>query len=174
MRHLRLSSIAYCRTGDRDPVDPALAEIGLDDLGVADDVVRLAGGDQPAMVEHGEMIDQLHHRLHRVLDDQDGDAVVAQLPDHAEDVVEIVMAEPGQGLVEQDQPGLRRQRAGQFHQPQLARRQPAGDRAGAGAEPDPVERGRRHLPRRRVVRAPTKAPTTTFSSTVMRGKARTT
>ena len=84
------------------------------------------------MVEHGEMIDQLHHRLHRVLDDQDGDAVGAQLPDHTENAVEIVVPEPGQGLVEQHQPRMRHQRAGQLHQPQFARRQPAGERVGAG------------------------------------------
>ena len=38
-------------------------------------VVGRALGDQPAVVEHGEMVDQLHHRLHRVLDDQHCHAV---------------------------------------------------------------------------------------------------
>ena len=32
-------------------------------------LVNKGGGDQPAVVEHGEMVDQLHHRVHRVLDD---------------------------------------------------------------------------------------------------------
>src|SRR5579884_4461089 len=88
---------------ERDMVEPALAEIGLDDARVAHDLVGLARGDQPAVVEHGEMVDQMHHRLHRVLDDQHRGAVVAHLADHREDAVEVVVAEPGQGLVEQHQ-----------------------------------------------------------------------
>src|SRR5204862_4212209 len=103
--------------GDRHPVDPLLAEIGFDDAGIADDVIRFAGGDQPAVIEHGEMIDQLHHRLHRMLDDQHGNPVRPQLPDHRQNTIELIMCEPGQRLVEQHQPGVRDQGARQLHQP---------------------------------------------------------
>src|SRR6516162_7787897 len=120
-------------------LSPFLTKVSLDHLAVADDRLWCAARDQPAVVEHIEMIDQLVHRLHRVLDDQDGDALRANLADGAEDAVEIVVAEPGEGLVEQDQSRLRRQCAGELHQPQLAAGQPAGERICAGAEPDPVE-----------------------------------
>ncbi len=97
------------------------------------------------------MVDQVHHRLHRVLDDQHGDAVGAELADRAEDAVEIVVTEPGQRLVEQHQPRMRRQGASQLHQAKFARREAAGDRLGPGAEPDPVERGQRHVARGGIV-----------------------
>src|SRR6516225_1673325 len=132
-------------------LSPFLTKVSLDHFAVADDCLGCAAGDQPAVVEHIEMIDQLNHRLHRVLDNHDGDALRANLPDGAEDAVEIVMAEPGEGLVEQDQSRLRRQRAGELHQPELPVCQPAGQRVGAGAEPVSVESRRRHIPRRGVV-----------------------
>src|SRR3981189_2775010 len=75
--------------GDRHPVDPFLAEIGFNEARVAHDVVGLAGGDQPAVIEHGEMIDQLHHRLHRVLDDPHRNTVRAQLPDPRQNTTEV-------------------------------------------------------------------------------------
>src|SRR5437762_8940981 len=62
--------LLFC--GDRDAVTPLLAEIGFDDAGIAHDVLRSAGSDQAAMIEHREVIDQLYHGMHRVLDDQDG------------------------------------------------------------------------------------------------------
>src|SRR6516165_6954457 len=132
-------------------LSPFLTKVSLDHLAVADDRLWCAARDQPAVVEHIEMIDQLVHRLHRVLDDQDGDALRANLADGAEDAVEIVVAEPGEGLVEQDQSRLRRQRASQLHQPQLAVGQPAGQRIRAATEPDPVESRRRHMPCRSIV-----------------------
>src|SRR6516164_8396288 len=92
------------------------------------------------------MVDQLNHRLHRVLDDKNCDAIRANLANCAQDAFEILVAEPGKGLVEQDQSRLRSQSAGELHQPQLAICQPASERIGAGAEPDPVESGPCHLP----------------------------
>src|SRR3982074_2517813 len=51
--------------GDRHPVDPFLAEIGFNDARIAHDVVGPAGGAQPAVIEHGAMIDHLHPALRR-------------------------------------------------------------------------------------------------------------
>src|SRR6516162_1812861 len=42
--------------------------------------------------------------------------------------------------------GCESESAGELHQPQLAICQPASERIGAGAEPDPVESGPCHLP----------------------------
>ena len=52
-----------------DALAPFLAEIGFDHPRVTDDSIRLAAGNHPPVIEHVEMIDQPHHRLHRVLDD---------------------------------------------------------------------------------------------------------
>jgi hypothetical protein len=46
----------------------------------------VALGDQPAVIEDAEAIDELDHRLHRVLDYQHRHAFTLNLPDHAEDV----------------------------------------------------------------------------------------
>ena len=72
------------------------------------------------------MIDQLNHRLHRVLDYQDCNTLRTNLTYGIENAIEIVVAKPGKSLVEQDQPRLRRQRPGELHQPQFAICQPAG------------------------------------------------
>jgi hypothetical protein len=97
------------------------------------------------MIEHREVIDQLYHGMHRVLDDQDGNTFGAQLPDDAENPAEIVVAEAGECLVEQHQARMRHERARQFHQAQFPRRQPPGDLFRLVDEPDPVERRQRHL-----------------------------
>src|SRR5437764_11551649 len=135
--------LLFC--GDRDAVTPLLAEIGFDDAGIAHDVLRPAASDQAAMIEHREVIDQLYHGMHRVLDDQDGNALGAQLPDDPEDASEIVMPEPGECLVEQHQAGMRHECARQFHQAQFPRRQPSGDLFGLIDESDPVERRQGHV-----------------------------
>src|SRR6516162_5771443 len=67
------SALLFRRDGNL--LRPFLAEVSLDDFAVADDRLGRAAGDQPAMVEHIEMIDQLNHSLHRVLDDDDRDAL---------------------------------------------------------------------------------------------------
>src|SRR5690349_6363634 len=81
-----------------DPVRPSPAEIGLDDAAAADDVVGPPGGDQASMVENTELVDEPHHRLHRMFDDQYRHPLVADLADDAEDAGQIVVTEPRQGL----------------------------------------------------------------------------
>ena len=49
----------------------ALAEVGLDDLGVALDLGGQALGDQLAEVEHVDAVGEVHDDLHVVLDEQD-------------------------------------------------------------------------------------------------------
>src|SRR5260370_29795226 len=73
---------------------PFLAEIGLDDAGVAGDGFRLALDDDGAMVENEETVDQANHRLHRVLDDGDRHAVPRQPLNPANNLVPLVIAEP--------------------------------------------------------------------------------
>ena len=49
-----------------------LAEIGLAHLGIGADRLRRAGGDDAAVDQHGDAVGEREHRLHVVLDQQDG------------------------------------------------------------------------------------------------------
>src|SRR6516162_2272513 len=88
---------------------PFLTKVSLDHFAIANYRLGCAADDQSAVVEHVKMIDQLDHRLHRVFDDKDGDPLRANLANGPEDAVEIVVAEPGKGLVEEEQSRLWRQ-----------------------------------------------------------------
>ena len=57
------------------------------------------------MIQHREMIDQLHHCMHRVLDDDDRDAVAIDLADDRNDVLERVVGEAGERPREFVSPG---------------------------------------------------------------------
>lgn len=57
---------------------------------------------------------QVHDRLHDMLDHEDGDAVVADRPDHRNDVADLGRVEPGQHFVEKQKLRLGRQRARQL------------------------------------------------------------
>src|SRR5690606_23616214 len=88
------SSYATCRSRISSILQPLPAEIGLDDSGVARDRVGLAVGQHGAVVEHGEALDEAHHRLHRVLDDHDGDAELGQPTDQLDQLAHLVVREP--------------------------------------------------------------------------------
>ena len=91
-----------------------MAEIGLDDGGVGRHLRRRAGGDDAAFRQHEDVLGETHHRLHHVLDHQDGDAAVAQAADHRHDVADLRRVQAGQHLVEQQQLRLGRQRPRQL------------------------------------------------------------
>ncbi len=98
----------------RHPGGCALAEIGLDDAGIAGNRLRRAFGDDAALRQHEDMPGQAHHRLHDVLDHDDGDAAIADGEDHRHHIANLGRVEPRQHLVEQEQPRLDRQRAGKL------------------------------------------------------------
>src|SRR5205809_6041193 len=54
---------------------PALAHIGIDHGGILRDVRGLPLGQHGTLVEHDEAMDQPHHGLHGVFDDDDRDAL---------------------------------------------------------------------------------------------------
>src|SRR5215472_13341795 len=66
-------ALSFCRHGNL--LRPFLAKVSLDHFVIAKHCFWYTAGDQSAVVEHIKMIDQLHHRLHRVFDDQDGDTL---------------------------------------------------------------------------------------------------
>jgi len=94
-----LKALSFRRLGNL--LSPFLTKVSLDYFVVTDHRLGRTACDQSSVVEHVKMVNQLNHRLHRVLDDQDGHALRANLMNGAEDAVEIVVAEPGEGLVEQ-------------------------------------------------------------------------
>src|SRR5580704_5009788 len=100
-----LKALSFRRLGNL--LSPFLTKVGLDHFVVTDHRLGRAAGDQSSVVEHVKMVDQLDHRVHRVLDDQNCDAIRANLANCAQDAFEILAAEPGKGLVEQDQSRLR-------------------------------------------------------------------
>ena len=100
-----------------------------------------AGGpsrDDPALRQHTDVLAQAHHRLHHVLDHQDRDAARRGCARTTGiDVADLGRVQAGQHLVEQQQPRLGRERAGEL-QP-LA----AGDRQARGRLVELGGRGRR-------------------------------
>ena len=99
------------------------------------------------MVEDHEAVGEAHHRVHGVLDDHDGQAVVAKLAHHREQVLRLRLSEAGQRLVEQEELRPRRQRPRQLHEPELDIGQPARDRLGVAREADPLQGRPRQLQR---------------------------
>ena len=67
----------------------AHAEVGLDDGLVLLDVVGLAVGDALAVVEHGDPVAEAHDQLDVVLDEQHGDAGVADAADAVDQVLAL-------------------------------------------------------------------------------------
>ena len=71
------------------------------------------------MVEHEEAVDQPHHEVHGVLDDDDGLVLRRQAAQHREHLFRLGLAEAGERLVEQQQARLPGERARELHQAQL-------------------------------------------------------
>ena len=91
----------------------AAAEIGLDHRVVAHHGFRRAAGDDVALVEHQHALGQRHDHFHDVLDDDDGDAHVRECArTSAIAACNSVGGQAGERLVEQHQPRLGREHAG--------------------------------------------------------------
>ena len=98
---------------------PAFPEVSVDHCGVLGYVARLPFGQNRAPVQHQKAIDQSHHCLHRVFNDDYGDAFSGQFTHQGQDFFDSAAAQPGQGLVEQQQSRFSRQGAGQLQQTHL-------------------------------------------------------
>ena len=93
----------------------AVAQIGLDRRArSAATCAAMPSRDDAAFGQHEDVLGETHHRLHDMLDHQDGDAAVAEGPDHRHDVANLGRIEPGHHFVEQQQLRLGRQRAGEL------------------------------------------------------------
>src|ERR1700730_13260034 len=77
---------------------PFLAEVGLDDARVVDDLAPLADRQYPTVVEHDEALGEPHHGAHRMLDNHDSDAPGGERADHREQVLDLLAGETGERL----------------------------------------------------------------------------
>ena len=86
---------------------------------------RQAFGDLLAEVEHGDRVGDRHHDIHVVLDQDDGDAVLADLADDRHQFLDVGRGQAGSRLVEQQQLGIQAERAADFQHPLFPVRQVA-------------------------------------------------
>src|SRR5690606_21422569 len=101
---------------------PFFAQVGFDDTGVLRNGLRISNGQHFAVVQHDKLVNQPDHRLHGVLDDDDGHALRGQFAYGAHHIIDFALPQAGESFVQQQQFGLPGHGAGQFHQAQLARR----------------------------------------------------
>src|SRR6202165_2324754 len=80
---------------------PALSQISLDHRRQIDDLLRLAARQHFAVIEHQQAVGQANHRMHRMLDDDDRDALPPNRLDRTQHVLDLARAETGEDLVEQ-------------------------------------------------------------------------
>ena len=116
------------------------AEIGGDHLGVVAHRVGRAVGDLDAVVEHDDVVGNLHHHRHVVLDQQDRDVVF--VADGEQELVELgalARIEAGGRLVEAEQHRIGAHGAGDLEPALRAVGQLAGRIVGALDQADAVE-----------------------------------
>ena len=95
-------------------------QIGGDDGGVFADRRGRPFGDLPAEIQHRDGVRGVHHQLHVVLDQQHRGAALGDGADRRRQALGFVRRQSRRGLVEQQQPGLRGERASDFQEPLLA------------------------------------------------------
>src|SRR5205823_1259135 len=81
-------------------------EIGGDHRGVVAYDGRRPFGDDLALCQHVEAVDERRHHRDVVVDDDEGRAqVIAYLADHGNEGLDLALRDPGHGLVEQQDIG---------------------------------------------------------------------
>jgi len=86
-----------------------------------------AGCDEPPGLEHISAGGERERAPRVLLDEQDRDAVLVDAPNHPEDLAREDRRQPERGLVEEQQPRPRHQRAADREHLLLAAREGAGD-----------------------------------------------
>src|SRR5579864_1680189 len=113
------------------------ADIGLDDAGMARDLLRRADGDDLAEIHGDHAIDELHELTQTMLDDEDGEALpIVKVANERRQRLDLAGAETGEGLIEEQELGPRHQGARDLEPAQIAIRQRVDEKIGLGAEPD--------------------------------------
>ena len=82
------------------------AEVGGADFGALLDLRRRALGQEGAELHHDQVIADVHHQVHVVLDQQNAHALGAQLAQHAGQGQFFLVTQAGCRLVQQQQGGV--------------------------------------------------------------------
>ena len=131
-----------------DELVAARADVDGDDAGALEQRIGRAGHDEPAGVDHHDVVAHLLHVVEQVRGHQHRDAERAEAGDEREHLLAAERVEAGGRLVEQHQLGIADERLGELRALAHAGREPA-DRAEPGlVEPDEVEDVGRPLARR--------------------------
>src|ERR1700730_57249 len=80
------------------------------------DLARLGLSDYTALVQDDDLVAQIHHEAHVVLDQQEGHALPIELPDVFGDPLEQHRVDPAGGLIEPHQFRLRHHPRGQLEE----------------------------------------------------------
>jgi hypothetical protein len=121
------------------------AQIGVDDGAVGAHLIGRAIGDDLAVMQHDDPFRDAHHRLHIVLDEQNGHVGAVELDDEAREIGLLGRVHAGHRLVEQKQLGLERQGAGDLEAALIAVREAAGGPRHLVGEADALEDLARHF-----------------------------
>ena len=97
------------------------------------------GADERPVAQRGHAVGDLRQLLEAVRDVDDPDPLRLQLADDAEEVLHLLVAERGGGLVHDQDPGVGPQRPGDLDELLLGHRQPAHLGLGVDARADPPE-----------------------------------
>src|ERR1700730_1255640 len=91
------------------------AKVGLLHALVSHDLGRRTDRYDPAGVETHHAVRETHHRLHDVLDHDDGDVLTRKTHEEIKHLVDFGAGKAGHGLVGNQEFWVRRHRAGEFH-----------------------------------------------------------
>ena len=117
----------------RAPLGP---EIGFDNPRILGDRFGRSLDEGCTVIENQKSVDQAHHGVHRMLDDDDRDAFVGKCSQHGYDFGHFARCQTRQSFVEKKNARTSRQRAGELHQAQLFGRQLVGNALGDIVKPD--------------------------------------
>src|SRR3989442_538912 len=133
-----------------------LAQICADDVRVAHHLPWESLGDDLPVAQHHDTVGEVENGAHDVLDEDDRRAAVADLADELERVGHLRRRQPREHLVQQHQPRLGREGAGEIEKLAFEQVQLVGQRVGSGLETGEGEPGSREAaPRLAAVAAAT-------------------
>src|ERR671911_253391 len=116
-------------------------EIRLQNPRVGLDLRGRPARDGPAPVEDHDVVAEVHHEVHVVLDDEKGPSFGVEVPDQVGDPLDQRRVDTARGLVEQDQRRLGHEHGGQLQQLLLAEGEVAGLGALQVVDADPGQPG---------------------------------
>jgi hypothetical protein len=118
-----------------------LAQIGRDDVGVAQNFRRRAVGDAFAEIEHRDVIGDLLHHRHVVIDDKDRQPVSFEAREQTNEFVFLNVIETGSWFIEEQQLRAAGESAGDFHAALMSIAEAADPCSGMSRNTDEIERG---------------------------------